>query len=125
MSIYHYLLDEASGRCVSLGPEGRRDDHRFSGPAVRIDARDYRLPPHRLDTLLERFRSRHPDARVVDESGLEAALAAAEAVNPDEEFLLEVGGDGKRDIALADYLPEVETPAFRAELDADPSLLVR
>lgn len=125
MSVYHYLFDAASGRCVALGPVGRREDHRYSGPSVHVDGHDYRLPAPWLDRLMTRFRERHPEAHLVDEGALETALAPAEAARPDEVLLFEVGGDAVHDVPLRDYLPEVDTPEFREALASDPALRIR
>ena len=119
VSIYHYLLDERTGRCVSLGPRGRRADHEFVGPSIRSDGHSYRLPAHWLDLLMARFRTAHPDARVVDEADLEKWCGPRQAADPDADVLFEVGGDAITDIPLRAYLPEVDSDTFDLQSGTD------
>lgn len=107
MSIYHYLYDAESQRIVNLGKKLDSDEAAWSGISINIGADRYRLPPEWLDALINRFRECHPNAQLLDEGELEAAIAPVEAANPDKDFLIEINGDDQLAVPVTDYLPQL------------------
>ena len=122
MALYYFLFSKSAKACVVPGKKTGMDERPFQGPVAWVDATPCFLPAALVDTLMNRFRNRHPPGDVVllDEN----ELFGPGRFMDEEEPIATVGGDADHDTPLSDYLPELESAEVRAAILADPTLRI-
>ena len=115
MSIANYIFNKVSKECIYLGKKGVRSDFEFEGPLHFIGNKRYLLPVEYLSLLLERFRETGNEDDLIILGSDE--LLDTEDYLPEDEDLIEIGGENYLDLPLSKYLPELNEDNVIREIE--------